>query len=84
MSICYVIPVACDLSLTPTQNGILSSVCLIGIIVSSQLWGYLADAKGRKAVIVPTLFLSFLCSAISSLGINFPFLVIMRFLTGFL
>lgn len=84
LGIGFVLPVACDLNLTTTQKNILSTVLLIGIIVSSHLWGFLGDTRGRKKVIAPTLFLSFLFTALSSLANNFTVFAIFRFFTGFL
>lgn len=84
LAISFVIPVACDLNLNTTEKGLLSAISLIGVIMSSLLWGYLADTKGRRRVILPTLFLSFVFSAFSSLATNFQVLVVLRFFTGFL
>lgn len=68
-----------------TQNkGILSAIALIGIITSSHMWGFLADTKGRRKIIVPTLLASFLCTVLSSLVTNFSLFVTLRFFTGFL
>lgn len=55
-----------------------------GIISSSHLWGFLADTKGRRAVIVPTLLSAFGCTVLSSLAPNFWVFAILRFLNGFL
>lgn len=84
LAIGFVIPVACDLKLNTTEKGLLSAISLIGVIMSSLLWGFLADTKGRKRVIMPTLFLSFIFTALSSLATNYSVLIILRFLTGFL
>lgn len=85
LGISFVFPVAeCDLSLTTQHKGVLSGISSIGIIVSSHFWGFLADQRGRKTVIVPTLILSFLATFMSSLATNFSMLVVYRFLSGFL
>lgn len=85
LGISFVFPVAeCDLALTTQNKGILSGISSIGIIVSSHFWGFLADTKGRKSIIVPTLILSFLATFLSSLATDFSTLVICRFLSGFL
>lgn len=55
-----------------------------GIISSSHLWGFLADTKGRRTVIVPTLLAAFGCTLLSSLAPNFWVFVVLRFLNGFL
>lgn len=83
--ILYVFPVSeCDLNLTYTQKGILGSSTLFGIICSSFLWGYLADTRGRRAVIVPTLFVAFFLSVCTSFVTNFYIFTVLRFLNGFL
>ena len=85
VSINFVLPVAeCDLNLSTQDKGILSGVGFIGIIVSSHLWGFLADTKGRKTVIVPTLIIAFCITIVSSFAKSFWFLVFLRFLNGFL
>ncbi|XP_058465632.1 synaptic vesicle glycoprotein 2B-like isoform X2 [Malaya genurostris] len=84
LGISYVIPVAdCDLLLTTKEKGVLSGVAFAGIIASSHLWGFLADTRGRKRVIVPTLFLTFISTALSSFTSNFWILTILRFFSGF-
>ncbi|TMW48986.1 hypothetical protein DOY81_005930 [Sarcophaga bullata] len=76
--------VACDLNLSYQQQGILGAVCFMGIIVSSHLWGFLADTKGRKNIMRPTLLLAFLVTFISSFSYNFLMMTILRFLSGIL
>ncbi|XP_058813431.1 synaptic vesicle glycoprotein 2B-like [Topomyia yanbarensis] len=84
LGISYVIPVAeCDLLLTTKEKGVLSAVAFAGIIASSHLWGFLADTRGRKKVIVPTLFLTFAATVISSFTSNFWIITILRFFAGF-
>lgn len=84
LAIGFVLPVACELNLTTAEKGILSAIALVGVISSSLLWGFLADTQGRRKVIMPTLFLSSVCTLLSSLATNFPLLVTLRYLSGFL
>lgn len=84
LGIGYVIPVVCELNLTVNEKGILGGITLVGTVASLHLWGILADTKGRRKVILPTLFLSFICTTLSSLATNFPLLIILRLLSGFL
>uniref|UniRef100_A0A182MMF2 Major facilitator superfamily (MFS) profile domain-containing protein n=1 Tax=Anopheles culicifacies TaxID=139723 RepID=A0A182MMF2_9DIPT len=84
LGISYVLPVAeCDLLLTTKEKGVVSAISFAGIICSSHLWGFLADTRGRRAIIMPTLFLAFASSTISSLATNFWLITVMRFFTGF-
>lgn len=84
-AISFVIPVSeCDMKLTPMDKGILAAVSFIGMICSSHLWGYVADTKGRKYVILPTLMITFALAVCSSFTKHFYIFVILRFLNGFL
>lgn len=83
--ISFVLPVSeCDLKLSASERGILSAVSFFGIICSSHLWGFLADTKGRRKVIQPTLFIAFALSIASSFVQNFYLFATLRFLNGFL
>uniref|UniRef100_A0A336KT94 CSON015013 protein n=1 Tax=Culicoides sonorensis TaxID=179676 RepID=A0A336KT94_CULSO len=73
----------CDLLLTTQEKGALSAIAFAGIISSSHLWGFLADTKGRRKIIVPALFITSVCSLLSSISNNFYMLVILRYLCGF-
>lgn len=73
----------CELELTNVQKGILSSIGYVGIILSAHLWGFLADTRGRKKVIVPALLMSFVFTVISSTSKSLWVLVLFRFLNGF-
>lgn len=72
------------MKLTTEDKGILSAISFAGIITSSHLWGFLADTQGRRKVILPTLFITFLCTALSSLTTNFWLFVALRYFSGFL
>lgn len=85
VGVAYILPMLeCDLNLTSSEKGILSGATLFGIICSSHLWGYLADTKGRRAVIMPTLFVAFVVSVGSSFVQDFHTFTLLRFLNGFL
>lgn len=98
----------CDMQLTATRKGIISSVtfigmciewvcvclncllnvslcvCIPGILFSSQIWGFLADTRGRRRVIVSTMLAANACTVISSFSTDFTMFVLSRFLSGFL
>ncbi|XP_059609397.1 uncharacterized protein LOC132256844 [Phlebotomus argentipes] len=84
LGISFVTPVAqCDLELTNRDKGVLSAIAFVGIIISSHLWGFLADTMGRRAVIMPSLFTAFVTTVLSSLTNNFWVFAVLRFLSGF-
>lgn len=85
VSIVYVIPVLqCDLDITTSQKGIIAGAGFFGVLSSSHLWGFLADTKGRRRVIQPTLFIAFSLSICASFVNNFYLLAILRYPNGFL
>lgn len=85
IGIAFIFPVSgCDLHLTHTQKGVLGAAGYFGIICSSHLWGYLADTKGRRRVIHPTLLATSVATISASFVTNFYLLTILRFFTGFL
>lgn len=84
LGISFILPIAeCDLNLSTKDKGILSAIAFVGIITSSHLWGFLADTRGRRKVIMPTLFISFIITVISSFVKSFWLFFFLRFLSGF-
>ncbi|XP_070506859.1 synaptic vesicle glycoprotein 2B-like [Chironomus tepperi] len=73
----------CELDLSNSHKGFLGAVGYIGIIVSSHFWGFMADTRGRKKVLIPALIYSFLFTVISSFSTSFWFLAVTRFFNGF-
>uniref|UniRef100_A0A182IPZ6 Major facilitator superfamily (MFS) profile domain-containing protein n=1 Tax=Anopheles atroparvus TaxID=41427 RepID=A0A182IPZ6_ANOAO len=55
---------------------------IIGIIVSSHFWGYIADTKGRRCTLIVSLLLTAICALVSGLSINFTMMAVTRFLVG--
>lgn len=85
LGISFILPVAeCDLNLSTKDKGLLSAIAFVGIITSSHLWGFLADTKGRRKVIMPTLFISFIITIISSFVKSFWVFTLLRFFSGIL
>jgi VNT family MFS transporter (synaptic vesicle glycoprotein 2) len=79
-----IIPIAqCELEMTNFHKGLLGSIGYVGVILASHFWGFMADTRGRKKVIVPALLLSFVFTICSTLVKNFWLLVFFRFLNGF-
>jgi MFS transporter, VNT family, synaptic vesicle glycoprotein 2 len=80
-SVNFILPVAqCDLDLSTSDKGVLSAIGYGGLILSSYLWGFLADTKGRRATLVPSLFMAFAATVASSLVNSFWLLVLLRYI----
>ncbi|XP_026752054.2 synaptic vesicle glycoprotein 2B-like [Galleria mellonella] len=49
----YLLPAAkCDLNMSDSQRGIISSIPYLGVVLTSFPWGYLVDTRGRKKMII--------------------------------
>lgn len=80
----YIMPVSqCDIALSASEKGLLGSTIFLGTICSSHLWGFLADTKGRRSIIIPTLIVAFVLDVFASFAKDFYTLATLRFLTGF-
>lgn len=79
-----ILPIAqCDLNLTSSDKGTLGAIGYVGVILSSHLWGFLSDTKGRKKSLVPSLVFAFISTFFSTFTNNFWVFALFRFLNGF-
>ncbi|GBP59856.1 Synaptic vesicle glycoprotein 2B [Eumeta japonica] len=70
----------CDLKLSIKEIGILSSMPFAGIIVMSYPWGYLADTRGRRRVLMWAMVGSFFSASLSSLAPDWRIVAALRFI----
>lgn len=70
-------------ALTTGQLGLIGSIGMLGMAIGAALSGMAADKWGRRNVIMLTLIIFGVSSAVSSLAVNYPMLLVLRFLTGF-
>lgn len=85
MGMMFIIPAAvCDLDLDLTSKGLLASISFLGVVSSSHIWGFLADTRGRRNVLLTSMMLGFLTSVLSSLAPNAWSFILIRYLNGFL
>lgn len=83
LSIGVVMPYAkCDLDISTTQQGLLSSVSFFGIFATLHLWGYLADTYGRQKVLRACVTGGFIFSLMSAFAFDIVTLIVLRFLAG--
>ncbi|KAF4524492.1 hypothetical protein B566_EDAN011503 [Ephemera danica] len=84
MSLGYLLPAAqCDLHMTFSQKGLLSSTGFIGFICSAHLWGAVGDMYGRRKTMMLALYLNSVCSSTSALAPTYATMLCLRFLSGF-
>ncbi|NTU88416.1 MAG: MFS transporter [Actinobacteria bacterium] len=72
-----------DWALTTTQLGLLGSAGMLGMALGAALSGIAADKWGRRTIIMWTLVIYGAASALAGFSVNFPMLLVFRFLTGF-
>lgn len=83
ISISFVLPyVRCELDLTPPEQGLLASVSNIGIVCTSQMWGFLADTWGRQKVLRVAAIGGFLFSFASAFATRAYVMILLRLAAG--
>lgn len=85
MGVGYYLPVAeCDLNIANKKDyGIINGMSFAGIILSYHLWGFLADTRGRRKILIISMLISFFFTVLSSFSISFWMLAVLRFCNGF-
>lgn len=83
VNVSYILPFAkCDLKLTTSEQGLLTSVSFLGIVCTSHFWGFLADTWGRQKVIRISTIGGFTFSLFSAFATSTHVLILLRFLAG--
>lgn len=83
ISISFVLPyVRCELNLTPPEQGLLASVSYLGIVLTSQMWGFLADTWGRQKVLRLAAIGGFLFSFASGFATRAYVMILLRLTAG--
>lgn len=72
-----------DWALSVTQLSLLGSAGILGMILGAALSGIASDAWGRRTVIISTLLIFSIGSALCGLALSYEMLLVARFLTGF-
>ncbi|XP_075157921.1 uncharacterized protein LOC142231187 [Haematobia irritans] len=81
--ISYILPSAeCDLDLSLMDKGILNAITFCGMIVSAIAWGYLADTRGRKRLLVWCFLANVICVICAAMSQNTLQLMIAKFFAG--
>lgn len=72
----------CDLKLSLQEREFLAASGFLGIIISCQFVGYLADKYGRVKIMRTSLMMALTCSLCSVFSVNTVMLISLRFMTG--
>ncbi|CAG2056141.1 unnamed protein product [Timema podura] len=80
----YLLPAAqCDFQMTAQEKGLLNSISYAGVILSSPLWGFLADTQGRKKILILSLAADGIIGVLSSFAPTYGIFLAFRFFNGF-
>ncbi|XP_046420454.1 synaptic vesicle glycoprotein 2A-like [Neodiprion fabricii] len=83
-TISYILPSAeCDLHLSLNEKGVLNAIIYSGMITSAFLWGFLADTKGRRSLLIFGYLADSICNILSSMSQNFLTMLVFKFFSGF-
>lgn len=83
ISMSFILPSAqCDLKLDTQAKGWLNSIIFIGMMAGAYAWGSIADALGRRKVLIAISFMNALCIVASSFSQTYELFMLFRFLNG--
>lgn len=83
ISMSFILPSAqCDLKLNTQAKGWLNSIIFIGMMAGAYAWGSVADAVGRRKVLIAISFMNALCIVASSFSQSYELFMFFRFLNG--
>ncbi|XP_073687842.1 synaptic vesicle glycoprotein 2B [Garra rufa] len=83
LCVSFLLPTArCDLHLTSSDMGLLTASIFLGMMVGGYVWGYLADRRGRRSVLVVSLAVNGTFGAVASLAPTFWLFLLLRFFSG--
>ena len=71
-----------EFSLKPQTMGLIASSTMVGMMVGSFLWGWIADKWGRKIAFTLTVLIFSLFSGFAAAAFSVGFLIGIRFVTG--
>ncbi|XP_019729478.1 synaptic vesicle glycoprotein 2B [Hippocampus comes] len=79
----FLLPSArCDLLLSSSDMGLLTASIFLGMMVGGYVWGYLADRRGRRNVLVVSLSVNGLFGGLASAAPWFWLFLLLRFISG--
>lgn len=82
-SVSYLVPAsACELNTSSTQQGLVACVPLIGTIAMSHVWGYLADTRGRRTILIVSMTITYIAGTLAAFSPNWIVLGFLKLLSS--
>ncbi|KAE8296796.1 Synaptic vesicle glycoprotein 2A [Larimichthys crocea] len=83
LCVSFLLPTArCDLLLSSSDMGLLTASIFLGMMVGGYLWGYLADQRGRRRILVVSLTVNGVFGGLASVAPWFWLFLLLRFISG--
>ncbi|XP_041650910.1 synaptic vesicle glycoprotein 2C [Cheilinus undulatus] len=83
LCVSFLLPTArCDLRLNSSDMGLLTASIFLGMMFGGYIWGYLADKKGRRRILVLSLTINGIFGGLSSIAPWFSMFLVLRFISG--
>ncbi|XP_068595671.1 synaptic vesicle glycoprotein 2B [Brachionichthys hirsutus] len=83
LCVSFLLPTArCDLRLSSLDMGLLTASIFLGMMVGGYMWGYLADQRGRRRILVVSLMVNGLFGGLASLAPWFWLFLLLRLISG--
>ncbi|KAM6936996.1 synaptic vesicle glycoprotein 2B [Xenentodon cancila] len=83
LCVSFLLPTArCDLLLSSLDMGLLTASIFLGMMVGGYMWGYLADQRGRRRVLVVSLTINGLFGSLASMAPWFWLFLLLRVISG--
>ncbi|XP_026727173.1 solute carrier family 22 member 6-like [Trichoplusia ni] len=73
---------ACELGTTSSQQGLLAAGPVVGSLLGGILWGYQADTRGRRKMLLVSLCGGIIVNLIASISVNWIMLMIFQFIAA--
>lgn len=73
---------ACELATTGSQQGLLAAGPVVGSVLGGLTWGYLADTRGRRKMLLVALVGAVVFNLIASISVNWIMLLIFQFIAS--
>lgn len=79
----FIVPTsACELATTGTQQGVLAAGPVVGLILGAVVWGYLADTRGRRAMLLVSLLGGAIFNLVATISVNWIMLLVFQFIAS--
>ncbi|KAG7230874.1 hypothetical protein INR49_024901 [Caranx melampygus] len=83
LCVSFLLPTArCDLLLSSSDMGLLTASIFLGMMVGGYIWGYLADRRGRRRVLVVSLTVNGVFGGLASIAPKFWLFLLLRLISG--